>query len=68
VDRWAEPSAITSPTSSPFPTCAERWQAVHGSLPRTADLDRLFAEFLPLQLQTLTARATLIPGVLEMIG
>lgn len=51
-----------------LPDVAERWQAVHGSLPSTADLDRLFAEFLPLQLQTLTARATLIPGVLAMMG
>lgn len=46
---------------------SERWQAVYGAPPSTADLDRLFAEFLPWhQLQTLTERATLIPGVLAM--
>lgn len=50
-----------------LPDVAERWQAVYGAPPSTADLDRLFAEFLPLQLQTLTERATLIPGVLAMM-
>jgi len=50
-----------------LPEVALRWQKTHGAPPTSADVDRLFADFLPLQLATLRGRAQLIPGVLQMV-
>ena len=47
---------------------ATRWQQVHGSRPGEAEIDRLFAQFLPMQLTELRERAQLIPGVLPMMA
>jgi phosphonoacetaldehyde hydrolase len=41
---------------------ATRWQQVHGSRPGEAEIDRLFAQFLPMQLAELRERAQLIPA------
>lgn len=51
-----------------LPDVAARWQKTHGVVPSSAEVDRLFADFLPLQLETLRGRAQLIPGVLQMVG
>jgi phosphonoacetaldehyde hydrolase len=46
----------------------QRWQAVHGRPPDDADVSAMFAEFVPLQLECLSAHSTLIPGTLETIA
>jgi len=45
-----------------------RWQARHGRPPGEADVDRMFADFVPLQLECLSEYSTLIPGTLEVVG
>jgi phosphonoacetaldehyde hydrolase len=42
-----------------------RWQAKHGRLPAEADIDRMYADFIPLQLQCLSDYSALIPGTKE---
>ena len=45
----------------------QRWQAVHGRLPSDDDVEGMFAEFVPLQLECLSAYSELIPGTLEVV-
>ena len=45
-----------------------RWKDVHGKLPDAADVDRMFADFVPLQMQCLGDYSSLIPGALEAVG
>jgi len=45
-----------------------RWKDVHGKLPDEADVDRMFADFVPLQMQCLGDYSSLIPGALEAVG
>jgi phosphonoacetaldehyde hydrolase len=45
-----------------------RWHAAHGHTPDDADVSRMFAEFVPLQLQCLSDYSALIPGTLETIA
>lgn len=45
-----------------------RWQATHGRPPGEADVDRMFAEFVPLQLACLSDYSALIPGTLEAVA
>jgi len=47
---------------------AARWQEVHGRLPNEADVEAMFAEFVPLQLACLADYADLIPGTVETIA
>jgi len=48
---------------------AARWQAVKGSAPTQADVDVMFADFVPLQLDCLRKYTTLLPGIKEtMVG
>jgi phosphonoacetaldehyde hydrolase len=42
-----------------------RWQAKHGRLPAEVDIDRMYADFIPLQLQCLSDYSALIPGTKE---
>ncbi len=42
-----------------------RWQAKHGRLPVEGDIDRMYADFIPLQLQCLSDYSALIPGTKE---
>jgi phosphonoacetaldehyde hydrolase len=44
-----------------------RWQEAHGRPPAEADVDRMFAEFVPLQLACLSDYSALIPGTLEAV-
>jgi phosphonoacetaldehyde hydrolase len=46
----------------------KRWQEKHGRLPDDADVDAMFAEFVPLQLQCLSEYSDLIPGTLPTIA
>ncbi len=43
----------------------ERWKSAHGRLPTQADIDAMYADFIPLQLQCLSDYSALIPGTLE---
>mgnify|MGYP005844690053 CR=1 FL=1 len=45
----------------------QRWVDVHGRLPNEADVEQLYENFIPLQLEVLPQYADLIPGTLEAI-
>ena len=47
------------------PEIRERWHAVHGRYPEQSDVDRMFADFVPLQLECLRQYTNLLPGVAE---
>jgi phosphonoacetaldehyde hydrolase len=44
-----------------------RWQDVHGRPPGEEDVDRMFADFVPLQLACLSEYSDLIPGTLDAV-
>ena len=44
-----------------------RWQAVHGRPCSADDIDAMFAEFVPLQIDCLAEYADVIPGTLEAV-
>jgi phosphonoacetaldehyde hydrolase len=45
-----------------------RWQSKHGRLPAEADIDRMYADFIPLQLQCLSEYSALVPGTKETVA
>ena len=47
------------------PDIRERWAGVHGKEPNQDDVDRMFADFVPMQLDCLRQYTTLLPGVAE---
>jgi phosphonoacetaldehyde hydrolase len=47
------------------PEIRERWKAVHGNHPDQSDVDRMFADFVPLQLEVLPTYTSVLPGVVE---
>ncbi len=47
------------------PTIAARWKAIHGSEPGQSQVDAMFADFVPMQLECLAQYTTLLPGVAE---
>ncbi len=49
-------------------TVRARWQAKHKRLPNEADVDRMYAEFIPLQLERLSDYSALIPGTTEAVA
>ena len=51
-----------------MPDVRHRWRQVRGQMPSDADVDRLFADFLPLQLEVLADNSQLIPGCREAIA
>ncbi len=48
------------------PEIAERWKAVKGKYPDQADVDAMFADFVPAQLDCLRKYTALLPGVKEV--
>ena len=46
----------------------ERWQAAHNRPPNEDDIESMFQEFIPLQLDCLAEYADLIPGTLEAVA
>lgn len=50
-----------------MPAIAERWRAAHGAAPTEADVDTLFADFIPRQQAALLDYADLIPGAVETV-
>jgi phosphonoacetaldehyde hydrolase len=49
------------------PEIRERWKSVHGRYPDQSDVDSMFADFVPLQVECLRKYTTLLPGVAETI-
>src|SRR2546428_9665443 len=47
---------------------AKRWEQVHRRKPTDEDVETMFEDFIPLQLQCLAQYADLIPGTLEAIA
>jgi len=45
-----------------------RWQEVHGRPPTDDDVDAMFEDFVPLQLECLSRYSALIPGTLQAIA
>ncbi len=50
------------------PEIRERWNEVKGAHPDQGDVDAMFADFVPLQLECLPQYTTLLPGVAATIG
>jgi phosphonoacetaldehyde hydrolase len=48
------------------PVIHERWKSIKGRYPDQGDVDAMFADFVPLQLDCLRKYATLLPGVAEV--
>ncbi|MDG3004703.1 phosphonoacetaldehyde hydrolase [Paludisphaera mucosa] len=51
-----------------LPRVAAAWRERRGAGPGEADVDRLYADFLPLQLASLAGYADVIPGVPEVVA
>lgn len=50
-----------------MPRIRERWKESHGSAPTDSDVDRVYAEFIPLQFSCLKEYSAVIPGVPEVV-
>lgn len=61
--KWSHIQAITR-----MPAVADGWLAVHGKRPDDADVDALYARFLPSQIETVARHSTVIDGVVETIA
>ncbi|MBD3266060.1 phosphonoacetaldehyde hydrolase, partial [bacterium] len=46
----------------------KQWQTAHGRQPGEDDVEAIFRDFVPLQIQTLSHHAELIPGTLETVN
>ena len=49
-----------------LPKIRERWNKVHGRYPDQGDVDRMFADFVPMQLDCLRQYTTLLPHVADV--
>jgi phosphonoacetaldehyde hydrolase len=49
------------------PSVADAWKASHGASPSENDIENLFNNFVPMQLEVLTEYATPIPGLLDVV-
>lgn len=50
-----------------MPRVDDAWCQRFGQSPSSADIDRLYRQYLPLNVQTVTEHAALVPGVLETV-
>ncbi|MFT3764700.1 MAG: phosphonoacetaldehyde hydrolase [Minicystis sp.] len=50
-----------------LPEVVAQWQSVHGRAPSRADVDAMFADFVPLQIAVLKNFAEPIPGCVEVV-
>jgi len=50
------------------PVIAARWEATKGSPPTQADVDAMFADFVPAQLACLPTYTALLPGIKEVVN
>lgn len=51
-----------------IPEVRERWQSVYGRPPNQEDVDKMFADFVPMQLACLRKYTGLIPGTAEAVN
>jgi phosphonoacetaldehyde hydrolase len=51
-----------------LPEVAAAWARVYGRLPGELDIDSMYEEFIPLQIEALRSRAGLIPGTRETVA
>jgi phosphonoacetaldehyde hydrolase len=51
-----------------LPRVAEAWRLSHGRSPNDGDIDRLYTEFLPIQMGVLPRHSDVIPGVPEVVA
>ena len=51
-----------------IPTVSKRWQAKYGKAPTEEDVERMFQEFVPLQIECLSDYSALIPGTLDIVS
>ncbi len=49
------------------PEIRERWKEAHGKYPDQGDVDRMFEDFVPMQLDCLRQYTALLPGVAETL-
>ena len=49
-----------------IPELRQRWTGIHGCEPDQTDVDRMFADFVPMQLECLRKYTTLLPHVAEV--
>ena len=49
------------------PEIRARWAGVHGKEPDQGDVDRMFADFVPMQLSCLREYTDLLPGVADVV-
>jgi phosphonoacetaldehyde hydrolase len=50
------------------PAVAEAWRRTHGGAPGPSDVERLYQDFLPIQLACLAEHAALVPGALTALS
>ncbi len=62
MDKRAHMAALAG-----LPGVQQRWQTANGRAVSEDDIDQMYREFLPLQLECLPRYADLIPGTLEVI-
>ena len=48
------------------PEIRERWKEIKGDYPNQDDVDRMFADFVPLQVECLPEYTSLLPGIAEV--
>ena len=53
---------------SEMPSVRERWREVYGKYPDQGDVDAMFKDFIPLQLEALPKYTGLIPGTVDSIN
>ena len=51
-----------------MPRVRDAWIAAHGSEPTTADIDRMYEEFVPLQIDAIAQCGQLIPGLKDTLA
>ncbi|WP_245543269.1 phosphonoacetaldehyde hydrolase [Oceanospirillum maris] len=51
-----------------MPRVRDAWTAAHGSEPITADIDRMYEEFVPLQIDAIAQCGQLIPGLKDTLA
>jgi phosphonoacetaldehyde hydrolase len=63
MPKWNHIETITQ-----MAPVAAAWEAKYGKRPDSADVDALYARFLPLQIETVASNSDVIPGVLDTVS
>lgn len=63
MPKWHHIQAITQ-----IARVAAAWEARHGAKPTDAEVDALYARFLPLQIETVAAHSDVIAGVVDTVA